>query len=96
MSAAPAAHCWSRGRRPSSGRARDRPGLLAPVVAPLAGGLITTYASWHWMFLINVPLGVIAFFAAGRLVTDSPPAGGGPPAARPGRGADDLRRPWVG
>jgi EmrB/QacA subfamily drug resistance transporter len=55
------------------------PGLLAPVVAPLAGGLITTYASWHWMFLINVPLGVIAFCAAWRLVTDGPPAGGGPP-----------------
>jgi MFS family permease len=48
-------------------------------VAPLAGGLITTYASWHWMFLINVPLGVIAFCAAWRLVTDGPPAGGGPP-----------------
>jgi EmrB/QacA subfamily drug resistance transporter len=55
------------------------PGLLAPVVAPLAGGLITTYASWHWMFLINVPLGVIAFCASWRLVTDGPPAGGGPP-----------------
>ncbi len=48
------------------------PGLLAPVIAPLAGGLITTYASWHWMFLINVPLGVIAFCVAWRLVTGSP------------------------
>jgi MFS family permease len=38
------------------------------VIAPLAGGLITTYASWHWIFLINVPLGVIAFAAARRLV----------------------------
>jgi EmrB/QacA subfamily drug resistance transporter len=46
------------------------PGLLAPVIAPLAGGLITTYASWRWMFLINVPLGVIAFALAWRLVTD--------------------------
>jgi MFS family permease len=55
------------------------PGLLAPVIAPLAGGLITTYASWHWMFLINVPLGVIAFFFAWRLVTDGPAASGAPP-----------------
>ena len=57
------------------------PGLLAPVIAPLAGGLITTYASWHWMFLINVPLGVIAFCAAWRLVTDGPDsaASGAPP-----------------
>jgi EmrB/QacA subfamily drug resistance transporter len=47
------------------------PGLLAPVAAPLAGGLITTYASWHWMFLINAPLGVIAFCFAWRLVADN-------------------------
>ncbi|HMD91260.1 MAG TPA: MFS transporter [Trebonia sp.] len=44
------------------------PGLLAPVLAPLAGGLITTYASWHWIFLINVPLGIVAFCVAWRLV----------------------------
>jgi EmrB/QacA subfamily drug resistance transporter len=57
------------------------PGLLAPVIAPLAGGLITTYASWHWIFLINVPLGVVAFFFAWRLVTDGPDsaASGAPP-----------------
>jgi MFS family permease len=55
------------------------PGLLAPVVAPLAGGLITTYATWHWMFLINVPLGVVAFTAAWRLVTSGPAAGSAPP-----------------
>jgi len=44
------------------------PGLLSPVIAPLAGALITTYASWRWMFLINIPLGVIAFAAAWRLI----------------------------
>ena len=44
------------------------PGLIAPVIAPLAGGLITTYASWHWLFLINAPLGVVAFAVAWRLV----------------------------
>jgi MFS family permease len=40
------------------------PALIAPVIAPLAGGFITTYASWHWLFLINLPLGVIAFAVA--------------------------------
>ena len=55
------------------------PGLLAPVIAPLAGGLITTYASWHWMFLINVPLGVIAFALAWRLVADGRDAAAVPP-----------------
>jgi EmrB/QacA subfamily drug resistance transporter len=48
------------------------PGLVAPVVAPLAGGLITTYASWHWLFLINLPLGALAFWLALRLI--HPPA----------------------
>jgi EmrB/QacA subfamily drug resistance transporter len=43
------------------------PALAAPVIAPLAGGIITTYASWQWIFLINVPLGAMAFIAALRL-----------------------------
>jgi len=64
------------------------PGLLAPVIAPLAGGLITTYASWHWLFLINVPLGTVAFFVAWRVVTNVPlgsagAAGSGAAAAGP-------------
>jgi EmrB/QacA subfamily drug resistance transporter len=54
------------------------PALIAPVFAPLAGGVITTYASWHWLFLINVPLGAIAFAAALRLI-ESPPT---PPPPR--------------
>jgi EmrB/QacA subfamily drug resistance transporter len=48
------------------------PGLVAPVFAPLFGGLIVHYASWHWIFLINVPLGALAFAAALRLI-ESPP-----------------------
>ncbi|MHB2000834.1 MAG: MFS transporter [Solirubrobacteraceae bacterium] len=48
------------------------PALIAPVIAPLAGGVITTYASWHWIFLINVPLGALAFAAASRLIDATP------------------------
>ncbi len=55
------------------------PGLLSPVIAPLAGGLITTYATWHWMFLINVPLGMAAFAFAWRLIPAGRPPGGVPP-----------------
>lgn len=36
------------------------PGLLAPAVAPLLGGLIITYANWHWLFWLNVPIGAVA------------------------------------
>ncbi|MFD2361149.1 MULTISPECIES: MFS transporter [unclassified Arthrobacter] len=48
------------------------PGLLAPVLAPLVGGALTTYMSWHWIFLVNIPLGAAAFFAALRLVPVAP------------------------
>ncbi|WP_189188909.1 MFS transporter [Streptomyces albiflavescens] len=49
------------------------PGLAAPVVAPLLGGLITTYASWHWIFLLNVPLGALALLVARRLIAPGTP-----------------------
>jgi len=48
------------------------PALLAPVLAPIAGGAITTYANWHWLFLINVPLAALAFLVAWRLVVAPP------------------------
>jgi EmrB/QacA subfamily drug resistance transporter len=44
------------------------PGLLAPVLAPLVGGALTTFLSWHWIFLINLPLGLAAFLLSLRLV----------------------------
>ena len=39
------------------------PSLLAPALAPLVGGVIVTFASWRWLFLPNVPLGLAAFIA---------------------------------
>ncbi len=33
------------------------PALIGPVIGPPLGGFITTYFSWHWIFLINVPIG---------------------------------------
>lgn len=34
------------------------PALIAPAIAPIMGGEIITYLSWHWIFLINLPIGM--------------------------------------
>jgi EmrB/QacA subfamily drug resistance transporter len=44
------------------------PGLAAPVLGPPLGGFITTYASWRWIFFLNVPLGLVALALALRIV----------------------------
>ncbi|MDE1177294.1 MAG: MFS transporter [Edaphobacter sp.] len=36
------------------------PGLTALVLGPALGGFITTYWSWHWIFFLNLPLGIVA------------------------------------
>jgi MFS family permease len=46
------------------------PALVAPVIAPALGGILSTYASWRWIFLINIPLGLAGLVLARRLVTD--------------------------
>src|SRR6266446_1287492 len=45
--------------------------LMVPVVGPPLGGLITTYSSWHWIFLLNVPLGVAGLGLALILIPNS-------------------------
>jgi len=44
------------------------PALVAPMVAPALGGVLSTYASWRWIFVINVPMGLAALPLAHRLV----------------------------
>ncbi len=41
------------------------PGLIGPILGPPIGGFITTYLSWHWIFLINVPIGIIGIVLVG-------------------------------
>ena len=46
------------------------PALIGPVLGPPVGGFITTYASWHWIFLINVPIGLAGIVLATRYIAD--------------------------
>ena len=44
------------------------PGLIGPVVGPPLGGFITTYASWRWIFFLNIPLGLLGIYMVLRFV----------------------------
>lgn len=44
------------------------PGIVAPVVGPTVGGFITTYASWHWVFFLNIPFGIAGLIAIALVV----------------------------
>jgi len=46
------------------------PALIGPICGPPLGGFITTYASWHWIFLINVPIGLVGIVAATRFIAN--------------------------
>jgi len=46
--------------------------VLAPSIGPTLGGWITDNFSWRWIFFINIPVGILAFFLVTRLVDDPP------------------------
>ncbi len=46
--------------------------VLAPSIGPTLGGWITDNFSWRWIFFINIPVGILAFFLVTRLVEDPP------------------------
>ncbi|HEX7910244.1 MAG TPA: multidrug transporter subunit MdtD [Paraburkholderia sp.] len=47
------------------------PGLIGPLIGPTLGGWLVKIASWHWIFLINVPVGVIGCIATFIFMPDS-------------------------
>ncbi len=59
------------------------PGLVGPLIGPPLGGWLVEVASWHWVFLINLPVGVLGVFAALRVMPDL-------------RGAAGQRFDWPG
>lgn len=47
------------------------PGLIGPLIGPTLGGWLVQIASWHWIFLINVPVGVVGCIATSIFMPDS-------------------------
>ncbi len=54
------------------------PAIAAPVIGPTLGGFITTYASWRWIFFLNVPVGLATLVAIAAYVPNQ---------------RDDVKRP---
>jgi len=44
------------------------PAMIGPVVGPPLGGFITTFASWHWIFFLNVPVGALGIVLVQRFI----------------------------
>jgi len=44
--------------------------VVAPAIGPTLGGWITDNYSWHWIFLINVPIGILSLILTQRVVRD--------------------------
>jgi EmrB/QacA subfamily drug resistance transporter len=46
------------------------PAIIGPTIGPLLGGVLTTYASWRWIFYVNVPIGALGIVLALRFFED--------------------------
>jgi EmrB/QacA subfamily drug resistance transporter len=50
------------------------PGLIAPVLGPPIGGFITTYASWRWIFYLNIPIAIVGLLLTLTFIRPIAPA----------------------
>lgn len=66
--------------------------VVAPTLGPTLGGWITDNYSWHWIFLINVPVGLMSLFLVGNMMVDPPVL----EAERQKKIAGGLKVDWTG
>lgn len=59
------------------------PALLGPVLGPPVGGFLVTYASWRWIFFLNVPIGIVGMILVSAFI-ENHKAPDTPPLDRPG------------
>ena len=51
-------------------------GITPSATGPIFGGLFVTYSTWHWIFFINIPIGIAVFLLAMRFIPQSQPNSG--------------------
>ena len=44
------------------------PALMGPMMGPPIGGFLTSYLSWHWIFLVNIPIGILGIFMTRKFI----------------------------
>ena len=44
--------------------------IMGPLIGPVLGGYLTENFSWHWVFLINLPLGIVSFLGLSAVMPD--------------------------
>ena len=49
------------------------PALVAPIIGPMLGGYFATYYTWHWIFFINIPIGIICIFFSMKYIPNEKP-----------------------
>src|SRR3979490_2408433 len=77
--------------------------MLGPIMGPILGGWLTDNYSWHWVFLVNLPVGIVTLAGLVMFMTDAKPLAKmrfdwlGFPAARIALGAPPkMRFAWLG
>ena len=53
------------------------PAAVAPASGPVVGGILVEYASWHWIFLVNLPIGIAALIISGLYLREEKQADAG-------------------
>lgn len=47
------------------------PALIGPILGPLVGGYLVEYVSWHWIFIINIPIGIVGIWLTSRYMPNN-------------------------